>query len=209
MIWCETKPNDAQRRGIYVPRAATYFLRGHADVRVCNACMHRHALYDVTGKMHMWAAEMSNHVGIKAWITNSQVVHAVADAPDATPFDFTRKEVVQPVFAHEPTVSRAPGGAWVMYYTTNYGEVPGSQCNLPCSCGSNGTSCLSCPNDQQCHASPQAPLSTRMSFSNSTEGPWSTPVLVPASGGGDTNLACTDDAIVAVVYYNCCRCRSI
>ena len=116
------------------------------------------------GRLHMWAAEMSDHVGIKAWITNSQVVHAVvsvqppppllpcsaffffglsvgvrrrhqesvpqhlnrrgchsatggsrgqADAPDK-PFSFTRKEVVMPVFAHEPTVSRAPTGEWVM-----------------------------------------------------------------------------------------------
>eukprot|EP01043_Picozoa_sp_COSAG02_P046088 COSAG02_NODE_4280_length_5552_cov_6.509628_8_plen_63_part_00 len=49
---------------------------------------------------------MTNGVGIKAWITNSQVVHAVADSPTA-PFQFTRKEIVAPVFAHEPTVSRA------------------------------------------------------------------------------------------------------
>ena len=36
---------------------------------------------------------------------NLQVVHAVADAPDQ-PYSFTRKQVVMPVFAHEPTVSR-------------------------------------------------------------------------------------------------------
>ena len=64
------------------------------------------------GKYHMWAAEMTEGVGIKAWITNSQVVHAVADTPSA-PHAFTRKEVVAPVFAHEPTVSRAPTGEWV------------------------------------------------------------------------------------------------
>ena len=33
------------------------------------------------GKYHMWAAEMTEGVGIKAWITNSQVVHAVAAHP--------------------------------------------------------------------------------------------------------------------------------
>ena len=53
------------------------------------------------------AAEMTDGVGIKAWITNSQVVHAVADSPTTSPYAFTRKEVVAPVFAHEPTVSRA------------------------------------------------------------------------------------------------------
>jgi hypothetical protein len=141
------------------------------------------------GKFHMWAAEMSGSVGIKAWITNSQVIHAVADQP-IKPQSFTRKEVVAPVFAHEPTVARAPSGEYVMFYTTNYGETPGSQCGPPCDCGHNGTSCLSCPNDQQCSAEPRSPLSTRMSYSNSTDGPWSTPVLVPFDGGGDTNLAC-------------------
>eukprot|EP01052_Picozoa_sp_SAG31_P019042 SAG31_NODE_1373_length_8603_cov_4.155456_5_plen_102_part_00 len=99
---------------------------------------------------------MTNNVGIKAWISNSQVVHAVADSPFTSPYHFTRKEVVAPVFAHEPTVSRAPTGEWVMFYTSNYGhEAP--CCNPPCTCGRNGTSCLQCPNvrDQNAEPSPQ------------------------------------------------------
>lgn len=172
---------------------------------------------------------MTDSVGIKAWITNSQIVHAVADAPRSAPWRFSRKEVVMPVFAHEPTVSRAPSGEWVMYFTSNFGEKRGSQCNPPCLRGHNGTSALQvpnpfilycacvgvgklwpllpvkpdihgrlalsfycqCPNDQQCHAEPRSPLSTFMSYSNSTSGPWSTPALVPSDHqGGDTNLAC-------------------
>jgi hypothetical protein len=163
-------------------------------------------LYDANdGKYHMWAAEMSEHTGIKAWITNSRVVHAVADAPTSSstssslPFDFVRKEVVQPVFAHEPTVARAPKGEYVMWYTTNYGEAPGSQCGPPCTCGVNGTSCLSCPNDQQCSAEPRSPMSTRMSYAYSPYGPWSIPVLVPAPTQGDTNLACVIRANASLV----------
>ena len=34
------------------------------------------------GRYHMWAAEMSEHTGIKAWITNSRIVHAVSSAHD-------------------------------------------------------------------------------------------------------------------------------
>lgn len=94
------------------------------------------------------------------------------------------------MFAHEPTVSRAPTGEWVMFFTTNFGEKPGSQCGPPCHCGHNGTSCLSCPNDQQCSATPRSPMSTRMSWSNTTDGPWSTPVLIPSPTAGDTNCAC-------------------
>ena len=80
-------------------------------------------LYDADdGKYHMWAAEMSENTGIKAWETNSRVVHAVADGPSsasaasssAMPFEFVRKEEVWPVFAHEPTVSRAPTGEYVV-----------------------------------------------------------------------------------------------
>ena len=65
------------------------------------------------GKYDMWAAEMTHEVGIKAWITNSQVVHAIASGPTSTsskPYDFVRKDVVAPIFAHEPTVARAPTG---------------------------------------------------------------------------------------------------
>ena len=77
-----------------------------------------------------------------------------------------------------------------MFYTSNYGEPAGAQCNPPCTCGYNGTSCLQCPNDQQCHAKPRAKLNTFMRWSNGTDGPWSTPLLVPAPTAGDTNCAC-------------------
>ena len=142
------------------------------------------------GMYHMWASEMTYSTGIKAWLTNSRIVHAVAD--DKTrPFVFRRTNLVHPIFAHEPTVSRAPSGEYVMFYTSNYGETPGSQCSSPCTCGFNGTSCLSCLNDQQCDASPRSPLSSFMSFSEkSPNGPWSTPELISAPTTGDTNLAC-------------------
>ena len=80
-------------------------------------------LLDDDNVMHMWAAEMTDSTGIKAWLTNSQVVHAVANN-SAKPFHFQRNEVVWPVFSHEPTVSRAPTGEFVMYFTTNYGDEP-------------------------------------------------------------------------------------
>ena len=113
-------------------------------------------------------------------------MHAVAEDPDR-PWEFQRKETVFPVFAHEPTVSRAPSGEYVMFYSTNYGQK-----RIPCtgySChGFNGTSDLSCPNDQQCTIS--EPLLTFMSYASDPDGPWSTPVRVPTPDGADTNMAC-------------------
>jgi hypothetical protein len=38
---------------------------------------------------------MTHGVGIRAWITNSQVVHAVAASPATAPYRFERREVVQ------------------------------------------------------------------------------------------------------------------
>ena len=100
---------------------------------------------------------MTYSTGIKAWITNSQIVHTSAPGKGDTPFEFTREasssNPVWPVFAHEPTASVDPNtGELVMFFTTNEGEKPGAQCGPPCTCGNNGTSCLSCPNDQQCSA---------------------------------------------------------
>ena len=147
-------------------------------------------LLDDDGVYHMWASEMTFSTGIKAWLTNSRIVHAVAD-DSQRPFVFRRTNVVHPVFAHEPTVSRDPTtGDYVMFYTSNYGEKPGSQCSAPCLCGHNGTSCLSCLNDQQCDAEPRSPLSSFMSFAKTPNGPWSTPELISAPTEGDTNLAC-------------------
>eukprot|EP00466_Bigelowiella_natans_P014949 jgi/Bigna1/126235/aug1.2_g943 len=151
------------------------------------------------GTYHMWAAEMVNGTGIKAWITNSQIVHAVASDPKR-PMEFKRREVVWSVFAHEPTVSRAPTGEYVMFYTTNYGQK-----SIPCtgnSCfGANGTSDPSCPNDQQCTLDPPEPLLTRMSYSKGPDGPWSEPQLVPNPSSSDSNLACIikeDDSILCL-----------
>jgi hypothetical protein len=46
-------------------------------------------LYDKEdNEYYMWAAEMTEETGIKAWITNSQVVHVVADPTSDRPFEF-------------------------------------------------------------------------------------------------------------------------
>jgi hypothetical protein len=66
------------------------------------------------GSFHMWAAEMTYSTGIKSWRSNSRIVHAVAHPNSSKPFEFLRKDVAQPVFAHEPTVARAPTGEFVM-----------------------------------------------------------------------------------------------
>ena len=141
------------------------------------------------GALHMWASEMVDGAGIKSWISNSQIVHAVASSPEA-PFRFERKAPVWPVFAHEPTVSRAPSGEFVMFFSSSMLEGRGIPCTGVSCRGENGTSAPSCRNDQQCNVS--MPLPTLMAYSppGKPEGPWSHPTPVPSPTRGDTNMAC-------------------
>lgn len=91
------------------------------------------------GRWHMWSAEMVGGCGIWAWCSNSQIVHAISATPTGA---YQRKEVVQKgqctakpsptfqgqaltdycwclqVWAHEPTVARAPTGEYVMMFTS-------------------------------------------------------------------------------------------
>lgn len=67
-----------------------------------------------TGSWHAWASEMVGGCGINSWRTNSQVVHFEAADPGGP---WARREVAQPVFAHEPNVVRGPAGEWVMVWS--------------------------------------------------------------------------------------------
>ena len=44
---------------------------------------------DEQGQVHMFAALMTEHCGLSAWETNSEIVHAVADTP-LGPFEATQ-----------------------------------------------------------------------------------------------------------------------
>ena len=67
-----------------------------------------------SGSWHAWASEMVDGCGLNSWRTNSQVVHFEAADPGGP---WARREVVQPVFAHEPNVVRGPAGEWVMVWS--------------------------------------------------------------------------------------------
>ena len=147
------------------------------------------------GKYHMWSSEMSNGAGIKAWNTNSQIVHAVADNPER-PWDFKRQGVVFEAWSHEPSVVRAPTGEYVMYFSSTVGHGPDENA-FPCTgvlCpGKNGTSDASCPADEACTLPKSAwGMKTKMSYAPTPYGPWSSPLVVPVPGSvhQDQNLAC-------------------
>jgi hypothetical protein len=121
---------------------------------------------------------------------NSFVVHAVAEKD--SPNTFRRVGVANngtdmkfPIFTHEPSVSRAPSGEWVLYwsgYPQNHGLGP--PCLNACTDGwtPGNLSAYGCKLPRG--GSPP----TYMSWAMAPDGPWSPPVKVLAASW-DTNLA--------------------
>jgi hypothetical protein len=80
---------------------------------------------------------------------------------------FTRKEVVLPEFAHNPTAVRAPDGTYLIYHIGCGNGRPGYP---PCTACSGGVSSSSCrgPGEQNGCTS----TTTNILFSTSPTGPW-------------------------------------
>lgn len=129
-------------------------------------------LRDDNGMYHMWAAEIINHCGINAWTRNSRIIHAISKTPGGL---YERKNEIKHVFAHEPSVTRAPDGTYVMYYTAFLNSVKLPPCN--CSDGSTPKDCT----DGTYSKDPSF-----MATAQSIEGPWSIGKLVPLADCNST-----------------------
>jgi len=119
---------------------------------------------------HMFAAEMSNGCGMQTWSTNSQIVHATATHP-AGPYQ--RQSVINPPFSHNPTVSRAPDGTWVLYHI-GCGDGKTRQCT-DCANGISGSGCPSPPETVSCTPGTTpgtTPMTANVLFAQAPEGPW-------------------------------------
>ena len=124
---------------------------------------------------HMFAARMVNNCGIASWLSNSEIVHATADSPTGA---FKTQSVIFPVWAHEPSVTRAPTGEFVMHFTGNNasGVLPVTG-GKTCVCIDGSTSHATCVTGRNW----SVPLLTWMSYALDPAGPWSTPVLIPSA----------------------------
>lgn len=136
------------------------------------------------GKYHMWAAEITEHCGIGAWVKNSRIIRATSDSISGP---YTRTQVVWEVFAHEPDVVPGPDGEYIMYFTANPRSEHGwcDCCRAgegPCD-GSTGSS--DCPG-----GSPGEGASYMSHTKDPVNGNWSEPVQIFKDYmGGDTNFA--------------------
>lgn len=118
---------------------------------------------------HMFVAEMSNGCGMGTWTTNSQVVHATSSLPEGP---YERQAVINPAFSHNPTVSRAPDGTWVLYHI-GCGDAAPTQCT-DCAGGNSGH-CPGGPETVSCTpgTTPNTtPTSANVLFASAPHGPW-------------------------------------
>lgn len=150
---------------------------------------------EVNGTWHMWAARMDNHCGIRAWVENSRIVHAVASDP-LGPY-LEQPDSVVPSFAHEPCVDRAPGGEFVMVSVQAPPDpaplnrskdfpIPKYWYNETCKC-----KCTSFTEPGACPLTPcDHPFIPVLNVATSPFGPWNATRL-DRMGLGDANLAIT------------------
>ena len=69
---------------------------------------------DDTGTLHMFAAEMAFECGLGVWTAKSQVLHATSTSGNPLgPFE--RVGVAIPTEAHNPVLSRAVDGTWLIW----------------------------------------------------------------------------------------------
>lgn len=107
-----------------VPRSA---MLSHPDYYVWGASM----LSDSTGRCHLFAARWPREMGFHAWVTHSEIAHAVADEP-LGPYHFV--DVALPargrdfwdgLCTHNPTALELDGRYYLFYMGTRGVEPPG------------------------------------------------------------------------------------
>ena len=139
------------------------------------------------GTWGMLAAEMVNHCGIDSWTRNSRVVFATSPTPGGR---FTRQSQVEPIFAHEPSVARAPNGSWVMYFARHFPNTTATGGYPPCNCSDGSTPAGSCHSEVGGNQHV-----TFMATAPALKGPWSEPRMIPLR---DCNLQfCQHDMVLA------------
>mmetsp|Transcript_71840 Transcript_71840/g.200500 ORF Transcript_71840/g.200500 Transcript_71840/m.200500 type:complete len:420 (-) Transcript_71840:172-1431(-) len=133
------------------------------------------------GSYHMFVSFISRDCGLNSWKFNSVIHHAVSANPDG-PYSF--KDEVLSEFAHNPTITRAPDGTYLLYHI---GET--------LSADERSLYLRDCRKGR--HAEPKRSANSggpanfdgriRIAFSKSLDGPWSllnngTPIIQPRRG---------------------------
>jgi hypothetical protein len=117
------------------------------------------------GSFHRFVSQFVNHCGFNQWDYNSRIVHATSDRADGR---YTVRDVVQPLWAHNPAVARGPNGEWVLTFVSN---SSGAHYAATCEDGAVTINSSISVN----------PIERNyMAVAHSPHGPWSTPVSIDA-----------------------------
>ena len=68
---------------------------------------------DKKGRYHLFVSEIQQKCGLRSWIWNSAIRHAVSDTPEGP---FEPRELVLPHFAHNPKPLLLDDGTWLIYH---------------------------------------------------------------------------------------------
>ena len=84
---------------------------------------------DPDGRIHMFASYITEHCGLQAWKTNSEIVHLVSENPLGPFLPVEHAPRVVPRFAHNPTIKKNENGSYLLFHI---------------GCGSSPAECPNC-----------------------------------------------------------------
>jgi len=121
------------------------------------------------GVYHLFSAEMADHCSLSVWGYKSQVIHSTSKSPTGP---FTRHDLAVGTEAHNPVLSRAIDGTWLLW-----------------TCGCPHTATPGCSKETlTCPGGKAAAWTTTVYSSQSLDGPWEPHVDV-LNGIGGNNLS--------------------
>ena len=151
------------------------------------------------GLYHAHAAEMLAGCGISSWTHNSQSVHFTATSPLGP---YTRKDVTQPRFSHNPSATVLPDGSWLLYHLglgqPRRNAVQGvepvfTDCKGGETLGKPAEWLSACDSHGLCNGSFDGDRYTQVLRSTGPAGPWVTHNITTKTHSGDETYGIDDN----------------
>eukprot|EP01084_Bolivina_argentea_P253318 425469_1 len=132
------------------------------------------------GKYHLFAAQFVNYCYVTSYRNSSEIIRAESSSPFGP---FVMKEVIFPVFAHNPQIVQASDGTILLYYIgATYSSTETLNCTNNTRSHQFSITDHSYPNVTNDSNSIEMPLPgegpINMAWSKSVYGPWNTKIIV-------------------------------
>lgn len=131
----------------------------------------------VNGTWHLFAAEMKGGALLSHWANCSTIIRAEGPTVSGP---FVKREVVVPSFAHNPQITQAPDGTFLLFYIGLPNNVSEEQCASYASDAardhSSRENAVGTPSPDDKPINPAGPV--RLATSRSIFGPWTTSTIL-------------------------------